>query len=165
MTVNPIIEGILRVEASNDRTNWVKMHKPSLGPYDSANPKVCQDCGKSLDGVPGGEPCPNGGRILRFVKCNCEQYKGTHGYFDHGDMAHKYPGMVVSVRAGLEFLTTAGVPQVEKDSLVQQMTDAGLPESEEHDMLLLEYSAARSIFGEALANDLFRTDPRLQAFR
>lgn len=41
-----IVAGILRVEAQNDRTNWVKQHKPNLGPYTAENPKYCLDCGK-----------------------------------------------------------------------------------------------------------------------
>jgi hypothetical protein len=53
-----IIAGILRAEAGNDRTNMVKVHKPSLGPYSPSNPKVCLDCGKQLDGVKITEPCP-----------------------------------------------------------------------------------------------------------
>lgn len=53
-----IIAGILRVEATNDRTGMVKIHKSSLGPYSSSNPKVCLDCGKPLEGVQGDEPCP-----------------------------------------------------------------------------------------------------------
>lgn len=52
-----IVAAILRVEASNDRTNMIKIHKPSLGPYDSSNPNVCLDCGKPLDGVQVDELC------------------------------------------------------------------------------------------------------------
>ncbi len=52
-----IIAGILRVEEGNDRTNMVKVHKPSLGPYTSSNPKVCLDCDKLLDGVQIDEHC------------------------------------------------------------------------------------------------------------
>ena len=51
-----IIAGLLRVEAGNDRTKMVKVHKPSLGPYTPRNLKVCLDCDKQLDGVQVSEP-------------------------------------------------------------------------------------------------------------
>lgn len=38
-------------------TEWAKKHKPSLGPYNKLNKKVCVDCGKMLDGVPLQETC------------------------------------------------------------------------------------------------------------
>ena len=43
-----ILAGIYRVEAGNDRSNHVKIHKPSLGPYTGENQKACVDCGKAL---------------------------------------------------------------------------------------------------------------------
>ncbi len=51
-----ILAGIYRVEAGNDRSGHVKIHKPSLGPYSDENPKTCVDCGKTLDETLG-EPC------------------------------------------------------------------------------------------------------------
>jgi hypothetical protein len=48
---DPILAGIYRAEAGNDRTNWVKHHRPCLGPYEGSNPRVCVDCGVAL-----GEP-------------------------------------------------------------------------------------------------------------
>jgi len=47
---NPILAGILRVEAANiiERGNdWKPIHKPSIGPYGEDNPCVCVNCGRS----------------------------------------------------------------------------------------------------------------------
>ncbi len=56
---DPIMAGLMRVEAHNDRSNWVKRHKPSLGPYGPNNPGSCEDCGKPWVEWKGtSEPCP-----------------------------------------------------------------------------------------------------------
>jgi hypothetical protein len=57
---DPIVAGIMRVEADNDRSGWKKAHKPNLGPYSATNPGICQDCGKSQEHWTSGEECvPN----------------------------------------------------------------------------------------------------------
>ena len=46
---NPIMAGLLRVEAANilERPDdWKPIHKPSIGPYTTANPCVCVNCGE-----------------------------------------------------------------------------------------------------------------------
>lgn len=37
-----VLKGIFRVGCGH---NHQKFHKPSLGPYSEANPKICLDCG------------------------------------------------------------------------------------------------------------------------
>jgi hypothetical protein len=48
-----MIKGILAVEAQNDRSNWKKQHKHSLG---RENPH-CEDCGKPVSEWLLGEEC------------------------------------------------------------------------------------------------------------
>jgi len=66
--VDPILAGIYRAEAGNDRSNWVKHHKPSIGPYEGASPRICVDCGVGLgDPVEKwlSEPCLGTSEIVR----------------------------------------------------------------------------------------------------
>jgi hypothetical protein len=37
---------VIHVGMQNDLSFWIKVHKPSLGPYTDENPCVCVDCGK-----------------------------------------------------------------------------------------------------------------------
>lgn len=54
---DPILAGIYRVEAGNDRSGHVKVHKPNLGPYSDENQRKCVDCGASLNSARLSEPC------------------------------------------------------------------------------------------------------------
>lgn len=40
---------------------WKRRHKPSLGPYDAENPKVCVNCGMDLRRVETGAQCSGPG--------------------------------------------------------------------------------------------------------
>jgi hypothetical protein len=55
-----IIEGILRIEASNDyaRNKMSKAHKPSLGPYSDTNPMRCMDCNLPANEWADAKCCP-----------------------------------------------------------------------------------------------------------
>lgn len=48
---------VVRVAAGNDYSNWVKRHKPNLGPYHAGNPCYCVDCGKPRAAWVDGERC------------------------------------------------------------------------------------------------------------